>query len=375
MKRLVLLGGGHAHIEVLRELAPCPRRARTSPWSRPTRGSPTPGMLPGHIAGHYALEECTIDLAALARAADAELALTTASLVSPDASEVVCANGSVLAYDVLSLDVGSRSFHRRGARRRVARDRRASAGAARERLERRLRARGEGPRALGDRGRRRRRRHRARAGDEPSLATDPGGAGAARARGLRCRGQRAFRRRAPPASRGACAAPASGSHVGSAGGRGRPRFRAPAKRPRVRHRRGVLGDRRRGARLDPRLGPRHRRARLPAHQRPAAVDLARQHVRRGRLRHRVEATEMPKAGVFAVRAAPMLAANLRAALAGTAAHAFTARRATTSRSSPPASVTPWASGAGCRGRDAGRGAGRTASTAASSRGTAPRKAA
>ncbi|MDQ3025009.1 MAG: FAD-dependent oxidoreductase [Pseudomonadota bacterium] len=107
MKRVVLLGGGHAHIEVLRDLQANPDGqlhvlvVTPYPWLIYT------GMLPGHIAGHYALEECTIDLAALARAARADLRLTTASLVSPDANEVVCADGSVHPYDVLSLDVGS----------------------------------------------------------------------------------------------------------------------------------------------------------------------------------------------------------------------------------------------------------------------------
>ena len=107
MKRLVLLGGGHAHIEVLCALAanPDPKHAvvlvTPYPWLTYT------GMLPGHIAGHYGLEELTVDVAALARRANVRMVLTTVSLVSPDACQVVCANGEVLDYDVLSLDVGS----------------------------------------------------------------------------------------------------------------------------------------------------------------------------------------------------------------------------------------------------------------------------
>ncbi|HSJ98051.1 MAG TPA: FAD-dependent oxidoreductase, partial [Myxococcota bacterium] len=65
------------------------------------------GMVPGHIAGHYALDEIAIDVAGLARRAGAELRLTSASLVSPEHNEVACADGSVVGYDVLSLDVGS----------------------------------------------------------------------------------------------------------------------------------------------------------------------------------------------------------------------------------------------------------------------------
>jgi selenide,water dikinase len=108
MKRLVLLGGGHAHIEVLRSLV-----THLDSLLHVTLVTPRPwltytGMLPGHIAGHYALDECTIDLAALAHAARANLVRTSASLVSADAREVICADGTVIPYDVLSLDVGSR---------------------------------------------------------------------------------------------------------------------------------------------------------------------------------------------------------------------------------------------------------------------------
>lgn len=107
MKRLVLVGGGHAHIEVLRGLASRrdPRRAVT--LVTPSQRLIYSGMVPGVVAGHYAVEDCAIDLVELARRAEAELLLTTASLVSADAGRVACSDGSVLGYDVLSLDVGS----------------------------------------------------------------------------------------------------------------------------------------------------------------------------------------------------------------------------------------------------------------------------
>jgi len=107
MKRVVLLGGGHAHVEVLRDFAMNPHDRMHAILVTPYSWMTYTGMLPGHIAGHYALDECTIDLAALARAARAELHLASASLVSADAREVVLADGRVIAYDVLSLDVGS----------------------------------------------------------------------------------------------------------------------------------------------------------------------------------------------------------------------------------------------------------------------------
>lgn len=106
MKRLVLVGGGHAHIEVLRDLARNPDGAVHAILVTPFPRMIYSAMLPGHIAGHYALEECAIDLAVLAKAARAELRLTRASLVSPDIRKVALADGQVVEYDVLSIDTG-----------------------------------------------------------------------------------------------------------------------------------------------------------------------------------------------------------------------------------------------------------------------------
>lgn len=107
MKRLVLLGGGHAHIEVLRSLALEPLAGVEVTLVTPHARLLYTGMVPGVIAGHYALADAAVDLAELASAAHATLHLTTASMVSPVEREVTCSDASVVPYDVLSLDVGS----------------------------------------------------------------------------------------------------------------------------------------------------------------------------------------------------------------------------------------------------------------------------
>jgi pyridine nucleotide-disulfide oxidoreductase family protein len=107
VKHLVLLGGGHAHVEVLKDLA-----ERPDPRWDVTLVTPYPrliysGMVPGVIAGHYHLEQCAINLAALAARARASLLQTAAIRVQPAEREVICDDGSVVPYDVLSMDVGS----------------------------------------------------------------------------------------------------------------------------------------------------------------------------------------------------------------------------------------------------------------------------
>lgn len=107
MKRLVLLGGGHAHVHVLKSIGdaldPTVSVTLVSPVDRQVYS----GMVPGHVAGHYALDECAIDLAPLAQRARALVVRSRATLVNASMREVICANGEIVPYDVLSIDVGA----------------------------------------------------------------------------------------------------------------------------------------------------------------------------------------------------------------------------------------------------------------------------
>jgi pyridine nucleotide-disulfide oxidoreductase family protein len=108
MKRLVLAGGGHAHVEVLRDLAERPGSGIAVTLVTPRPRLVYTGMVPGAIAGHYRLEDCAIDLEGLARRANARLVQGAVFRVDGASRTVHCADGETIAYDVLSLDVGSR---------------------------------------------------------------------------------------------------------------------------------------------------------------------------------------------------------------------------------------------------------------------------
>jgi len=107
MRRLVLLGGGHAHVHVLTEMAREPMPGVQAVLATPFARAIYSGMLPGWMAGHYALEQCTIALEPLARAARVELALSSVVAVSAGERTVMLADGRVAEYDVLSIDTGS----------------------------------------------------------------------------------------------------------------------------------------------------------------------------------------------------------------------------------------------------------------------------
>ena len=107
MKRLVLVGGGHSHVEVLRRFAGQPADGVELALISPDRFTPYSGMLPGLVAGHYTFDQCHIDLARLAAAAGARLISRRADGIDLRLRSVHCDDGSSLAYDLLALDIGS----------------------------------------------------------------------------------------------------------------------------------------------------------------------------------------------------------------------------------------------------------------------------
>lgn len=109
MVRVVLIGGGHAHVEVLRRfgLEPLPEVELTLVSPHPD--TPYSGMLPGWIAGHYSREQCHIDLDRLARFARCRLVRATCNGINTGARLAFCDNGESLPFDLLSIDTGGRS--------------------------------------------------------------------------------------------------------------------------------------------------------------------------------------------------------------------------------------------------------------------------
>ncbi len=117
MKHLVLVGGGHSHLAVLKSLGDAPAEGARLTLLSPNRQAVYSGMIPGLIAGHYRSEDCRIDLRPLAARAGGPFIEDSAVGVDLARREVITAGGGRLTYDLLSLDIGSTS----GAPARVSR--------------------------------------------------------------------------------------------------------------------------------------------------------------------------------------------------------------------------------------------------------------
>ena len=65
------------------------------------------GMIPGHLAGHYARKDCQIDVQQLARKSGAILTQTEVIALDLDQNQVICASGETIGFEVLSINTGS----------------------------------------------------------------------------------------------------------------------------------------------------------------------------------------------------------------------------------------------------------------------------
>jgi pyridine nucleotide-disulfide oxidoreductase family protein len=106
-RRLLLIGGGHSHVEVLRRFALAPERGVDLVLVSPDALTPYSGMLPGLVAGHYTLAESHIDLQALAQRAGARFVRDRVVALDVAARQARPARGPAEPFDVASIDIGS----------------------------------------------------------------------------------------------------------------------------------------------------------------------------------------------------------------------------------------------------------------------------
>ena len=107
VKHLVLIGGGHSHLAVVRSLGMRPVPGLMVTWISREILVPYSGALPAFIAGRYRPEDMFIDLRPLARFGGARLIQAGIDSIDLDARVISLPRRPDLSFDVLSLNIGS----------------------------------------------------------------------------------------------------------------------------------------------------------------------------------------------------------------------------------------------------------------------------
>lgn len=110
MKKLLLVGGGHSHALILKRL-----ELNSTLFGseveiiliNPSATSPYSGMLTGALAGKYKIDDIYIDLKKLCIKTNAKLIIDEASAVFAKSKTVLLKSAKTLMYDILSIDTGS----------------------------------------------------------------------------------------------------------------------------------------------------------------------------------------------------------------------------------------------------------------------------
>lgn len=106
MKHLVLVGAGHAHLQLLSTLA-----ARPAAGAQLTLVTPHPqvfhaAMLAGFVAGQYSADDCRIALAPLLAGTGVTWLQRSVTALDANTRRVTLDDGSCLNYDLLGIDTG-----------------------------------------------------------------------------------------------------------------------------------------------------------------------------------------------------------------------------------------------------------------------------
>jgi len=106
-RELVLIGGGHSHVQVLESLTREP-----IPGFRVTVIVDSPiaiysGMVPGFIAGQYKVADLEIDIPALAERAGARVVLARATRIDTANRQIVVTDEPRISFDLASANIGS----------------------------------------------------------------------------------------------------------------------------------------------------------------------------------------------------------------------------------------------------------------------------
>jgi len=107
LRDVVLVGGGHSHVGVLRDFALGPVPGVRITLICTDAHTPYSGMLPGYVAGHYDYDDVHIDLSRLCVFAGARFIRAEVTGIDRAQRRLQLRDRPPMAYDLVSINIGS----------------------------------------------------------------------------------------------------------------------------------------------------------------------------------------------------------------------------------------------------------------------------
>lgn len=108
VRDLVLVGGGHSHVQVLKHFAMNPVSGVRLTLISDQDVAPYSGMVPGYIAGHYSTQDMLIPLEPLCRFANARFICAQVTGLDRENQQVLLQGRPAMSYDLVSLNCGAK---------------------------------------------------------------------------------------------------------------------------------------------------------------------------------------------------------------------------------------------------------------------------
>jgi selenide,water dikinase len=107
LRDIVLVGGGHSHVVVVKAFAMQPMAGVRLTVICTDTETPYSGMLPGYVAGHYLYDDVHIDLGRLCALAGARFIQAEVGSIDRSQKQVICQGRPPIDYDLLSINIGA----------------------------------------------------------------------------------------------------------------------------------------------------------------------------------------------------------------------------------------------------------------------------